>query len=92
MSKWYETEKHKLTGLLNNERNYISDLMLRRDEKVKVITDPTLSYNFIRGLQNEIATVTLEIDRAERREKKLKFRLQELEKIVHSIIEREGKQ
>lgn len=89
---WYEKEKHKLTGLHANEVNYISDLMLRRDEKVKVISAPTLSYNFIRGLQNEIASVTLEIDRAERREKKLRFRLQELEKVVHSIIEREGKQ
>lgn len=70
---WHEKEKHKLTRLLNNERTYISDLMLRRDEKVKVISDPTLSYNFIRGLQNEIASVTLEIDRAERREKKVKI-------------------
>lgn len=90
---WYEKEKNKLTGLHTNEVNYIRDLKLRRSENVNGLTNgDKLNYNEVRTIQGEVSKLNLEIDRAERREKKLRFRLQELEKVVHSIIEREGKQ
>lgn len=91
--KWHETERYKLTGLISNESNFIAGL----NKQVKYLTDTItgqgaskMNYGEVRRVMGEVSKLNLELFRANSREKKLKFRLQELEKIVHSITEREG--